>query len=140
MRELRNTNMDIRYVNEADRPEVIPDERIRFALEHQPELVIWNAPRPLAGLEHWTGKFVCGTFYAAGERGGALERDAERLDARQIVFVTNADVDAMIDARLAAAGYSRGDYAEVGMGSAEIAADYGLPWAAASPTNRPAGR
>jgi hypothetical protein len=121
--------MGVRYVNEADRAEVIPDERIRFALEHQPELVIWNAPRPLAGLEHWTGKFVGGTFYAAGPRGGALERDAESLDAREIVFVTNDEVDAMIDARLAEAGYTRGEYAELGMGSTEIAAGYGLPWA-----------
>jgi hypothetical protein len=110
-------------VHAARRPEILSGRDV----PDDADVIIWNAPRPLAGTHTWQGPFVCGVFYAAGPRDQYAQGN-EALDAAEIRFVTNADVRALLVAQLAANGYTLDDYAEAGVSLAEAACLHHLPW------------
>lgn len=93
---------------------------------------IYNAPRPLYGHRVWPGSFRHGSFYAAIWDDQPYAEDYRRrnieLDASVIEIVDNEAVQRIVEQQLADAGYSLADYAEIGMGIAEVAAERGLPW------------
>jgi hypothetical protein len=115
-------------VNRADRTEApdLPDG-----------WVIVNAPRPLMGLETWTGPFRHGIFYAAGPDPSTVtgfdREQAERRvaswrsdDAWPVVFTSNAEIEQRVLAKFAEYGY--GSAGEAGITIAEQAYSMGLPW------------
>ena len=61
-----------------------------------PGAYIFNAPRPLAGHETWTGDFISGVFYAAvfpdGERADWMIDQNIRLDAKLLSYFDKQDV------------------------------------------------
>lgn len=107
------TGLPVRLVNTADwtGPDV-PDGWL-----------IANAPRPLAGPQTWTGDFRCGIFYAAAPE---LVPSWRADDARLIRFITNADIEARIDAYLVEREYGTLD--ELGLTYADIAPGMELPY------------
>ena len=66
---------------------------------------VFNAPRPLYGHMTWDGEFVSGLFYAAVDPSEAnTEAHVERnraLDARELVFLTQEELDERVDAHAA---------------------------------------
>ena len=100
---------------------------------------VFNAPRPLYGSAvddrpvTWVGGFRAGRFYSAvwpdGYRANDMIAACVRDGAVEIRFVTNDQVREMVEAKLAEHGYSLADYAEIGMGMADVAAENGLGYA-----------
>jgi hypothetical protein len=113
---------EVRLVNVADRPEVIP-----AGVDVELGWVIWNAPRPLYGRVTWTGKFVAGVLYAAGPRD-EYERLNAQQDAVEIVMVPNDYLATVTRQLVEADGHTLADYEEVDMGVGDVARHYGLPW------------
>jgi hypothetical protein len=96
------------------------------------EWEVWNAPRPLVGEQEWTGDFRHGIFYAAArrksERFGYYGVANFRDDARTVVVVDNATVEAETARRIAERGYTLADYTDAGYTLADAADENGLPW------------
>lgn len=106
--------------------EVIVNEAEWDGPEVQAGEVVWNAPRPLFGRT-WDGKFRAGIFYAiTGPDDQSFADENVKLDARRVRFVTNADVERELLAKLAEYGYASAE--DAGLTMAELAADYGLPY------------
>ena len=93
---------------------------------------VWNAPRPLYGDECWEGDFRHGIFYAAVRRDDPrFEKLAEEnwcLHGQPVVVVTDAQIRAAVEAKLAEYGYTFESAHEVGIEPADVAADMGMPW------------
>lgn len=87
--------------------------------------VIVNAPRPLLGEMGWTGGFRAGMFYAAAPEasGGSFGWEAD--DARVIRFITDAEVEERVSAKLAEYGTTLD---EVGLTMADMAYDMRVPY------------
>ncbi len=87
------------------------DQRLRdhFAAGH----VVLNAPRPIDGphIDAWVGQFRAGRHYAAYEAGTEPAwATYERMDADQLLPITDAEIRERVIAALAADGYSLADY------------------------------
>ncbi len=113
--------MRIVTVNVADwdAPADLPDDA-----------VIVNAPRPLSGVVTWDGRFRHGIFYAAAPHAPGGPDPFEYFgwradDASQVVFITNADIEAQVNAKLAEYDTT---LTELGMTTADLAYDMQLPW------------
>jgi len=93
----------------------------------EPGDTVWNAPRPLLG-QTWEGQFVSGIFYAITRPDDDPRLAAEnlKLGARQIRFITNADVEQVLLAQLKDRGLSKPE--DVGYTMAELAEASGLPY------------
>jgi hypothetical protein len=108
------TNEVVVHEAEWDGPQVQADE------------VVWNAPRPLFGRT-WEGKFRAGIFYSiTGPDDQSFADENVKLDARRVRFVTNAEVERELMAKLAEYGYDTPE--DAGLTMAELAADYGFPY------------
>ena len=65
--------------------------------------LVCNAPRPLPGTKTWTGRFVCGCYYAAidpdDEFAEMLTENCRKLDAAELVWHTFEEAKAMVKER-----------------------------------------
>ena len=63
---------------------------------------VFNAPRPLYGHRTWDGEFVTRLFYAAVDpneaNAEAHEESNRALEARELVFITQEELDQRVDA------------------------------------------
>jgi hypothetical protein len=102
------------------------------ALAEMPDgWVIVNAPRPLVGLQTWTGQCRHGIFYAAGpDDDGPVQRLWKADDAWPVVFTDNATIELTVLAKFAEYGYGSAEAA--GVTVAEQAYSMGLPWSEAT--------
>lgn len=89
--------------------------------------LIANAPRPLCGPITWQGEFRHGVFYAAAEASPEGSASWASDDGWLIEFITNAEIERRVSAKLAEYGYASAD--EISSTVAEIAeGTLGLPW------------
>lgn len=104
-----------------------------WAAEEHPEIPsgwpVVNAPRPLRGQVTWTGPFRHGVFYAASPvpEEGLFGWEAD--DAWPVTLITNEEITARVNAKLARHGFASAEEADCTV--AELAASYDLPWAEA---------
>jgi len=81
----------------------------------QGKVELWNAPRPFPAHEHYNGEFLHGVFYGVinptADYADEFRRDAQRLDAHRIEFVSKADVMAYGKAKAEEYGTDPSDWA-----------------------------
>ena len=98
----------------------------------EPGDTVWNAARPLLG-QTWEGQFLSGRFYAITrpDDDPRLAEENIKLAAKQIRFITNADVEQVLLARLEDHGFSTPE--EAGYTMAGLAEAYNLPYIVPEP-------
>lgn len=87
------------YVN------ILEDDAKKLSIFKGTGQIVYNAPRPIPGETCWEGKFRHGIFYSASAITEARVKILDKLDGREVVLITNAEVMTRLCEELANSKY-----------------------------------